>query len=116
MGMAMETRMTMIVTTTISSTNVKPRDARALPVLVGRAIGRFLLRLSEYIEKVLSSPGVGAGIVLRAAHAPFVFTGERIFGDGAKELHFGAIGVVGEQLAFHQNVQRFRVAIGTQLG
>src|ERR1039457_4989660 len=114
MGMAIEMRMTMMVTTTIISTNVKPRRRwRRLPLCIGRSIGCLLLALGEYFEYRLAAPTLGLGVVLGAAHSPFEFVGERIAGDAAEEFQLHAVGVLRQGHAFHQDVERFRVAVGT---
>src|ERR1017187_2133307 len=117
MGMAIEMRMTMMVTTTIISTNVKPRRRwRRLPLCIGRSIGCLLLALGENFEYRLAAPTLGFGVVLGAAHAPFELVGERIAGDAAQEFQLGAVGVLREDLAFHQDFERFRVAVRTDFG
>src|ERR1039457_671544 len=114
MGMAIEMRMTMMVTTTIISTNVKPRRRwRRLPLCIGRSIGCLLLALGEYFEYRLAAPALGLGVVLGAAHPPFEFVGERIAGNAAQEFQLGAVGVLRESHAIHQDVERFRVAVRT---
>src|ERR1035441_2132213 len=117
MGMAIEMRMTMMVTTTIISTNVKPRRRwRRLPLCIGRSIGCLLLALGEYFEYRLAAPALERGVVLSAAHPPFEFVGERIAGDAAQEFQLHAVGVLSELHALHQNFKRFRVAVGTDFG
>src|ERR1039457_3925638 len=116
MGMAIEMRMTMMVTTTIISTNVKPRRRwRRLPLCIGRSIGCLLLALGEYFEYRLAAPALGLGVVLGAAHPPFELVGERIAGNAAQEFQLGAVGVLREFHAFHQDFQRFRVAVRPDL-
>src|ERR1039458_1382919 len=114
--MAIEMRMTMMVTTTIISTNVKPLRRLRLPLCIGRSIECLLLALGEYFEYRLAAPTLGLGVVLGAAHSPFEFVAERIAGDAAEEFQLHAVGVLREGHAFHQDVERFRVAVGTDFG
>src|SRR6516165_3119473 len=144
MGIAMLMMITMMVITTISSTNVKPRRALwerppglreasasrtglawrpaadlevcpTLPLRIGRAIGCLVLRLRVYGEHVLSTPTGGFRVVLIAAQAPFRLAGEWVLGNGAQEADLLAVGVVGELHAFDQLVERLGVAIGADL-
>src|SRR5580704_5257248 len=97
-GMAMEMRITMMVTTTISSTKVKPRRRSVLPFRIRCTIGSLVLALGEDVENALPPPAFGFRIVLRTAHAPFVLAGKRIFGDRPQEFHLGAVGIVSQSL------------------
>src|SRR5271157_4647983 len=116
MGMAMVIRITMMLTTTINSTKVKPRRPRrfTLPLRVWCAIGRFLRRFAVHGKDILAAPGGGLGVVGVAAHSPFLGAGEGIAWYAAQELYFLAIGA-GELLPFHQDVQAFRIAVGSRL-
>src|ERR1017187_8745331 len=80
---------------------------------IGRSIECLLLALGEYFEYRLAAPTLGLGGVLGAAHSPFEFVGERIAGDAAEEFQLHAVGVLRQGHAFHQDVERFRVAVGT---
>src|SRR5271165_2365616 len=114
-GMAMEMRITIMVTTTISSTKVKPRlRRRDLPFCIGCTIGGLVIGLTENLENALSSPAFGFWVVLWAARAPLVFARKGIFGDAAQEFQLGAVGIVGQNLAFHQHIQGIGIAVGPQ--
>src|SRR5690242_18780172 len=105
--MAIEIRMTMIDTTTISSTNVKPRTARAagrLPRTVASPIGCLFHGFAVDVKDVLAAPALGLGVVLIAAHPPFALTGERVDRDTAEESHLLAAGAFGQFYAFHELV------------
>src|SRR5580704_13227349 len=97
----METRITMIAMTIISSTIVKPswRPRPRLPVGIVSAIRGLFRGLGVHIEDVLSAPTVGRGIVLGAAHAPVGGIGERVFGDAAQEADL-LVHLAGELDAF----------------
>src|SRR5438045_3208957 len=111
--MAMLMRITMIVTTTISSTNVKPRVRRRLPFGIRCSVRRLVRRLAIDVEDALSSPGETLGVVLIAAQSPLRPPGERIHGDAAQEAHLLSIGAR-ELDAFHQHVQRLRPVVGSR--
>src|SRR5689334_18194483 len=113
-------RITMIVTTTISSTKVNPRmwrrppglrtrqagrPAPPLPLGIRSAIGSLICRLAIHVENTLSAPGETLGVILIAAQAPFGPAGERVDGNAAQETHLLSIGT-GQLDAFHQLVQR----------
>src|SRR5438128_370169 len=130
MGMAIVMRITMMLITTMSSTRVKPLDPPSLPLMnflrdrVGRSmllifrircsIRRLLIRLAVNIENILASPALRLRIVLIAAQAPLVSSGERIARDAPQELHDLAIRP--RQLhALHENFHGFGIAIGPDL-
>src|SRR6185437_16529294 len=104
MGMAIVTRITMMVLTTISSTNVKPRRLRPLPLRIGAAIGSLLGCLAIHIEYILTSPTGALGVVCVAAHAPLRGPREGVARNAAEEADFFAVRAI-ELLAFDQNVQ-----------
>src|SRR5579871_6673124 len=111
--MAMVIRMTIIVTTTISSTKVKPRKPRRavrLPGAVASPIGSLLGSFAVDVKDVLSAPTGGVRIVLIAAHAPLTLAGERIDRNPAQEAHF-LIFRRGQLLAIHQDVERLRIPV-----
>src|SRR5580658_1006950 len=95
-GIAMEIRITMMVTTTISSTNVKPRRRpilpfrTSLPFCIRCSISGLGLRFSENVKYALAAPALGLRIVLRAAHPPLVLAGERVLGNRPEEFQLGA--------------------------
>src|SRR5581483_7169522 len=108
-------RMTMMVTTTINSTKVKPRRPRLngrLPFAIASPIGSFLVGFTVHIEDVLAAPTLGIGIILIAAHAPFGFAGERIDGDAAEEPQLLVFGAVGHLHPLHEDIERFRITVG----
>src|ERR1700722_7353816 len=88
--MAMDTRITTIAMTIISSTMVKPNSLRRifLPVGIFRPIRRRLRTLGVNIKNVLAAPTVGGRIVFGAAHAPVGGVGEGIFRDAPEEFDF----------------------------
>src|ERR1039457_3094304 len=107
--MAMEIRITMIVTTTISSTNVKPRLRRCvLPFCIRCTVGSLVFRLCVNVKHALAPPALGFRIVLRAAQAPFVLARERIFGHVPQKLHLAAIRIVGKVLANDPNGSKMK--------
>src|SRR5947209_3946863 len=104
----------MIVSTTISSTKVKPRERPNLPFRISRTIARFLHRLAIYVEDALPAPRLALGIVLIAAHAPLGLACKRIHRDAAKEAHL--LPVRTRQLyTLHQDVQRLRPVVCAHL-
>src|SRR5579872_2290488 len=108
-------RMTMMATTTINSTNVKPRSLRLsgrLPLAVASPIGSLFAGFTENIKNVLTAPTGGIGVVLIAAHSPFGFAGERIARNPAQEPHLLILGAARQLHAVHQYVERFRIAVG----
>src|ERR1039458_7487992 len=88
-GMAMEMRITMMVTTTISSTKVKPLLRCLLPFRIRCTIGGLVLRLGENVKHALTAPTLGFRVVLRTAHAPLVLARKGIFGNRPQEFHLG---------------------------
>src|ERR1035441_2537193 len=104
-------RITTMVITTISSTNVNPR---VLPLGIRRAIGTLFGCLGIYVEHVLAAPALRLGLVLVAAQAPLVLAGERIAGDAPEEAHLGPLGVI-HLHAFHQHLQALGIAVGACL-
>src|ERR1035441_5994174 len=115
-GIAMEMRITMMVTTTMSSTKVKPRRLSFLPFRIRCTIGGLVLRFGVDVKHALAAKALRFGIVLRTAHAPLVLSGERSFGDWPQEFHLGAIGIVRQDFPFHQQIERIGVAIRAQFG
>src|ERR1035438_892019 len=115
-------RITMIVTTTIISTKVNPRNrfmARrahpftGLPFRIGLSIGCLFLGLAVYVEYALAAPALALGVVLVATHAPFGLPGERIRRDAAQEAHLLALRAR-QFHAFHQDVQGFGPVVGAE--
>src|ERR1017187_1465536 len=101
-GIAMEIRITMMVTTTISSTKVKPRRRRSvLPFGIGCTIRGLVVGLGENLEHALAPPALGFRVVLRTAHAPLVLPRKGILGNAPQEFHLGPIGIVRQNLALH---------------
>src|SRR5690348_12375318 len=119
-GIAIVIRITMMATTTMSSTNVKPRSFRLrtpwqanapappLPFRIRCTIGCFIRCLAVYLENVLAAPRGGLGIVGIAAHAPLGLAGEGIDRDAAQEADLLTIGAC-QFLAFYQDVEGLRV-------
>src|ERR1035441_2605489 len=121
MGMAIEMIITIIVITTINSTNVNPRSrfhARAhpvtgLPFCIGLSIGCLFLCLAVHVEYALTAPTLALGVVLVATHAPFSLPGERIRWDAPQEANL--LTVRARQLhAFHQDVQRLGPVVAAE--
>src|SRR5690242_6066857 len=106
--MAIVTRITMMVITTMSSTKVKPSLADlgvrpTLPLGICRAIGRLIAGFAIDVEDVLSTPARGLGVVLVAAQAPVFLLGEGVPRDPAEEADLLAVGGV-EFYALDQDV------------
>src|SRR5689334_20328235 len=106
----MEMRIEITTSTTINSTRVKPR----LPFRVGCAIFRFLRRLRIDIKHVLSAPRSALRIVGRAPHSPVSCASKWIFGNASQELDL-LVNLPRHLNALHENFERLRVAVGTQL-
>src|SRR5579872_3029786 len=113
--MAIVMRMTMMVTTTINSTKVKPRRPRRggrLPGAIASPIGSLLIGFAVDIEDVLAAPTLRIRVVLIAAEAPFGLAGKGIEGDSAQEAHLLIFGVIGHFHAFNENIQRLGITVG----
>src|SRR4051794_36880645 len=122
-------RMTTMVITTTSSTNVKPRRrcsaergteerVRAgtrLPLGIKFAIGRLLIRLAVHAEHILSAPTHGRRVVLIAAEAPIVLAGERIARDFPQQLDLLPVGTVGQLHTLHQLLETLGPTVGADL-
>src|SRR5512146_241779 len=96
MGIAIEMRITMMVMTTMSSTNVKPaaRRSRDLPFGIRTPVWSFVRGFAVNVEDVLPAPTGGGRVVLIAEQTPFAFAGERIDRNPPQEFHllsFGAL-------------------------
>src|SRR5215472_14818448 len=76
------------------SMNLALRGAKAplfhlhLPIFIFRAVEGCALGLGVDIENALSAPGVGVGIVLHGAHAPFLAVRHRICRDRTEKAVF----------------------------
>src|SRR5215471_14189478 len=113
--MAMVIRMTMIVTTTISSTKVNPRRRwAALPLSIWSPIRRLIGRLAVDVKYILTTPARGLGVVLIAAHSPIGVACKRVARNAAEQIDFLIFRAV-EFDPVHQNFQRLRIAVGTEL-
>src|SRR2546426_134640 len=114
MGTAMETRITMIVITTMSSTKVKPRRRRRLPLCIRSSTGILIHGFAVDVKDTLAAPTLTLRVVLIAAHAPLGLPGERVQRNAAEEAHLLSIGP--RQLhAFHQDIEGFGPVIGAEL-
>src|ERR1700722_5924369 len=115
--MAIDTRITMIAMTIISSTMVKPDSPRRifLPVGIFRPIRRRLRALGVNVKNVLPAPAIGRRIVLRTAHAPVDRVSEGIFGDAPEESDF-LVYLAGQLHSLDQRFQLVGIPIGVQLG
>src|SRR6516165_11093471 len=103
--MAIEMRMTMMATTTISSTKVKPRSRRGaarLPFRIARSIGSPVVGFAVNIKDILAPPTVGLGIILIAPQAPVRLAGKRVARDAPEQEDLLILGGIGELDAFYQ--------------
>src|ERR1700677_519856 len=96
--MASDSRMTMMLMTTISSIRVKPRcRERCLiessPGLVLRAIQASTFGLGVNVEDVVSAPGVRVRIILHGTHSPLILAGHGVNRDVPQEAHLLTIGI-----------------------
>src|ERR1017187_10793532 len=100
MGIAMEIRITMIVTTTIISTKVNPRSRfmtrrahpfTGLPFRIGLSIGCLVLCLAVHVEYALAAPALALRVILVATQAPVGLPGERIHRNAAQKAHLLAV-------------------------
>src|SRR5215469_17115924 len=121
MGIAILIRITMIVITTIISTNVKPRRRRQslpafgfLPIGIIGAIARFLHCLAMYVEHVLPAPALRGGFVLVAAQRPLGGVRERIDWNLSQKIQLLPVGTWHLD-SFYKDVEAFRIAIGPSL-
>src|ERR1039457_1684606 len=126
MGMATVIRSTMMVITTINSTKVKPRSlakrherprpkGRVLPIGIWSPIRILVAGFGVDVEDVLAAPAGGLGVVLIAAHPPFVLIRERVDRDVAQELHHLTVRALRQFYPRHQHFQAFGVTVGSGL-
>ena len=104
----------MIVITTINSTKLKPapRPERPPITIPNKASHPGLIaRLTVNVKHVLAAPAGGLGVVLVAAHAPFVLARERVPRDAAQEPHLLAVRRCWQFHALHQDFQRLRLVV-----
>src|SRR5476649_3070094 len=106
--MAIEIRITMMLTTTMISTKVKPRRRFNLPrqfhlpLGVLSSIACLFSCFAVNVKDALAAPTRGLGVVLIAAHSPFGFAGERVHRNSPQKAHFLAVGP-GQLHAFHKD-------------
>src|SRR5579885_1090026 len=115
----METRITMIDITIISSIMVKPARPRRpgrlpSPLRVRGPIRSLLCGLRIHVKHVLAAPTVRFRIVPRAAYAPVGGVREGIFGDAAEEPDLQVLRAGGLH-AFHQGLELVGVPVGVEL-
>src|ERR1035438_3940429 len=127
--MAMLIRITIIVITTMSSTNVKPRSRargarpprfclpyKELPIGIWFPIRVLVGGFGVDVKNILAAPTAGGRVVLIAAQSPLVLIGERVARNAAQELHQLAVRALRQFLPRHQNLQGFGVTVATGLG
>src|SRR6202161_3352014 len=94
MGIAIESRMPIMMMTIIISSNVNPRlhplfsFLTILPVLILRAVQSLALRFGVNIEDALPAPGIRIRIVLHRTQPPLGRARHGIDGNLAKEADF----------------------------
>src|SRR5215213_1785098 len=103
----------MMVSTTISSTRVKPRDVFMSPVLVGHAVQAARAAARENVVDVVAR-GRPVGGARVAAHAPFL-AGQRIARHAAQEIDLLVLGALRILHAFGQHLERWRKAAALDL-
>src|SRR5208337_2489253 len=96
--MASDSRMMMMLMTTISSISVNPRwkrlfMTRTLPRLVLCPVQGGAVRLGVNVEDALPTPGIRVGIVLHGTPAPFRLSGHRIHRNAPQKAQLLAIGI-----------------------
>src|SRR5271166_4099950 len=114
--MASDSRMMMILMTTISSISVNPRwkrlfMARTLPRLVLRPVQSGAVRLGVNVEDALSAPGIRVRVVLHGAQAPFRLAGHRIHRNSPQKTQLLAVGIH----ALDQCLQIGRITLAVKL-
>src|SRR5271167_4015422 len=96
--MASESRMMMMLITTISSISVNPRwkrlfMTRTLPRLILRAVQTCAVRLGVNVEDTLPAPGIRVRIVLHRTQTPFRFAGHRIHRNAPQKAQLLAVDI-----------------------
>src|SRR5579863_5979356 len=116
-GAAIDTKISRMDITTISSRRVKPAlfflafIVYQLPVLILGAVERCARRFGVNVENVIAIPGVRSGIVLHGAHSPLGIAGHGIDGNAAQELQFFSADVH----SIDQSIQVRRIAFRANL-
>src|SRR5262245_47781384 len=102
-------KVTRIDITTISSTSVKPRCPRRLPVTVFRPVESGPVERRVHVEHVLAAPPRRVRIVLIGAKTPIHALRHGIDGDAAQKFQLPSRGVVVGRDAFHERFEVGRV-------
>src|SRR5262245_51390390 len=99
----------MMVITTISSINVKPRSARRLPVTIFGSVESRSVKTRIYVKDVLTAPSRCVRRVLVGTASPLVTAGHRINRNLAEELQLATGRVVGDRHTIDEYLQVRRI-------